>query len=162
MTHLKSYNESAGQLWRQVGEQEMATRITGQQVDAFTTPEVRKILTLVEGLDLGGYCQVSEAQASGKLLDITKFGDWTRQLRHHYFGEQPKTELIYPRAAATNVHVDGCYWHNMARSWQLKIYKSVDDWFYVYDGHDDSYYLCDGIQGLLDFMSDLFLKRKRA
>jgi hypothetical protein len=125
MIHIKSYNESAGQIWSQVGEQEMATRIAGQQVDAFTTAEVRKILTLVEGLDLGGYCQVSEAQASGELLDITKFGDWTRQLRHHYFGEQPKTELIYPRVVANNVFVECGY------DFYIDIYKSVDDWFYA-------------------------------
>jgi len=160
MIHIKSYNESAGQIWSQVGEQEMATKIAGQRIDAFTTAEVRKILTLVEGLDLGGYSVVSENKASGKLLDITVFGEWPRKLRHHFIGKTTKTELIYPRVAATNVLIAGYYEHKMSRSWQLNIYKSVDDWFYVHDGH--SFYLCDGIQGLLDFMSDLFLKRKRA
>jgi len=152
MIHLKLYNESAGQLWSQVTVREMATRMKGQQVDTFTTGEVKKILTLVEGLD--GYNMVSESEASGKTLNLEMFEAPTRDLRHHFFGQDTRTKLIYPLVDANNVfieHSDWCY---------IDICKSVDDWFYVYARYDYTYYICDGIQGLLNFLSDFVLNKK--
>ena len=146
MIHLKLYNESAGQLWREVSYREMATRITGQQVDTFTTTEVRKIIAIVEAFD--GYSRVSEYKTPGKLLDITIFGTYTRDLRHHLFDEHTRSTLIYPRVVANNVFVE------CGSDFYIDIYKSVDDWFYAYNSANDSYYLCDGIQGQLDMLSE--------
>jgi hypothetical protein len=167
MTHLKSYNESTGQLWRKVNKEDMTTRMNGSRTDLFTKGEVGKILDLVRGT--GEDSWVCEQQVHIKTLSIELFGKSTRTnlLRTHYFGEEPITQLHYPRAAANNVIIR--YPDTINRTpgwieyWEIVIFKSVDDWFYVcvpdnpgdtiYGNPDNSLYLCDGIQGLLEMLT---------
>ena len=164
MIHLKSYNESAGQLWRQVTRAEMSTRMGGQVVDTFTEAEVLRITTLCRSL--GKVDHVAEHEIPAKVLNYQVFRYIAKELTVHPLGQYDRRsapEVIVPAnnllISLSDPNIDGLLDHHKA--YIFDIFKSAEDWFfvsktpYLEDFQDQKWYVCDGLSGLLSMLEEV-------
>jgi len=175
MIHLKPFMESTGSMWRQVGEPEMAAKLRGQ-FDDFTKEEVRAVIGLAMdypkmlraesgNTDLDYDMKVMEYKVPMQSLRVLKFGAAVpnaRVLRVNRFEKYP--EVYHPRVPANNVMI-----RQLNRtSFDIDIYKSADDWFWVgletrktvYGVPKLEYFICDQLPGLLSMLKDFFERWK--
>jgi hypothetical protein len=163
MVHLRSYNESAGELYRQVDNEEFESHKDSQQVDTFTKGELQTLFNIIEGTTR--VIQVGLYNISGpKMSDIdhlTHYRMSVRTLKEYNFGgADNKSITSYPRIPTNNIYI----W-DRGLSWQIsmtiEITKSCDDYFYVsVTMRRADYYICDGVAGLKSLVVDLFEERK--
>jgi hypothetical protein len=167
--------ESAGSMWRQVGEPEMAAKLRGE-FDDFTKEEVRAVIDLAMSYplmlraesgntDLDYNMRVMEYKIPKQSLRVLKFYDLVlnaRLLRVNRFESNP--EIYHPRVPANNVMI--C--QSNRTLFDIDIYKSTDDWFWVgiqssttvYGVPKLEYFICDQLPGLLSMLTDFFERWK--
>jgi len=163
MTHLVTYNESAGKLYRQVDEDEIIRHMATQKADNFTPGEIQVLLDFVEGT--GRKVTVVESK---KDLDNFMFRQRGERIKIHTFNwdddKSAQRDVFYRRTPPTNnVYIwdDGLIGQTHI---VVNIYKSSDDWFYAsvkYNMHISAWVICDGFNGLKSLVVDLFESRKK-
>jgi len=171
MIHLRSYNESAGGLYRQVDDEEFESHMDSQQVDTFTKGELQTLFNIIEVTTRVIKVVLNKISGS-KMSDINMAG-WhvasrsVRTLKEYKYGGGDNKSYSYPRTPANNIYI----W-DMGLSWQIStsidITKSCDDYFYVSITRQSTmwtrkdYYICDRFVGLKSLIIDLFEERREA
>jgi len=177
MRHLNRYNESAGQPWWQVDEDEMGRHMSGQSLDTFSKAEVEAILRLARETTCS-MVEIDELYYPGKsmnrsrpvTMNIDLFNTRTTTLRLYTFGHEriPFGHIDHPRKSCQQIEIwlghrieTGCPDDvgGLDPNCKFTILKSTDDYFYVekYRILDERYYvdghyICDGINGLMSLV----------
>ena len=177
MKHLNGYNESAGQPWWQVDEDEMGRHMSGQSLDTFSKAEVEAILrparettcSMVE-IDELYYPGKSMNQSRPITMDIGLLFMPVNTLRKYTFGHEriPFVHIGHPRKSCQQIKIWLGHWigtgcpddvGGLDPNCMFTILKSTDDYFYVEkyrirDGryYIDANYICDGIDGLMSLV----------
>jgi hypothetical protein len=162
MIHLRTYNESAGSIYRELSEDEIKEHMSENRPDTFTSGEVQTLLDIVKATNR----PVEFVEWNFDMKDGLEFHSInSRRLRSHLFLFEPdgKTtrDIMFPRVPANNIII--C---DVGRKMQEYMYifllKSSDDWFYALMEIEDepSWFICDGFNGLKSLIIDLFESRK--
>ena len=163
MRHISTYNEAAqGPGFRRVGMDEINRQVQAIVPNHFSPGEVEKMIKKAEELGWEGslremevnYTSIFGIRVMGTLLRITELGSGRKDRRK---GRMPANQVC--------LRVDGDV--NFL-SFSGNIMKSDDDYFFVeveyyltrrfmrqWDGDRRLYYVCDGIEGVLELMGSL-------
>lgn len=168
MKHIHRYNESAGQGWRQVTEQEIDRRMSKERADTFTKEEVKAILDLVA--KTGRHVGIVEYDIRTERLQPGLFHSRRTPLRvlraHEYAPDWPirwKRAFTHPRVPSNYIYIAdfGLSSEEEQSSVYVDIYKSADDYYFLdIVAHTNAYYVCDGLDGLKSLLGHFFEQRK--
>jgi len=176
MIHIRSFRESAGQLCRQVTEEEITRLMNGQTPETFTTTEVLSLVGQLKGLS-------RNVEVDESFYDTT--GKWpTDKLYREMFWTILYCEVkllrrfdILPDGSSTSKQMTGGFEANNLfikdhkSNKGLDIFRSTDDWFYISidlicgsferPTPESEFWVCDGIAGLRSLVADFFESRKK-
>jgi hypothetical protein len=176
MRHIRTYNESSGQTWRRVGEDEMARHMRGQEVDTFAKGEVKEIVDLIIP-KLGWEVRevhVPTLARTGR-LEIEMFDEEVQPLRKFFTDSDGRPSHDIDNSRKPSNHVIVCDMTQVAPNvlfmgvpmtknvWH-EIFKSTDDYFYVCTSdptEDDVYHICDGLVGVKSLLGEFIEGRYR-
>jgi len=176
MIHIRTFRESAGQLCRQVTEEEIARLMKGQTLETFTTIEV---MSLVEQLkELSRNVGIDES-----FYDTT--GKWpTDKLDRRMFWNIHYCDIKYLRTfdilpdgsysskqRTEGIEANNLFIKDYTTNKGLDIFRSTDDWIFVSIDLNGGlferptraaeFWVCDGITGLKSLVADFFDRRKK-
>jgi hypothetical protein len=155
MIHLRRYDESSGQPWRQVGRDEMRRLMDGKEADTFTKADVQEVVAFLNSTGRKGMLTEYDTPFKTRLRNRKKLIDLfiqpARELRGHSFGLRAEPEVIHPRVPADSVYIN--FFNEYINP--LHIFKSTDDYYYGLMENrrlGTDYFVCDGISGLLSML----------
>ena len=174
MIHLRSFNESAGQLYREVDDEEFESHMDSQQVDTFSKGELQILFDNIlwvptKAIEVWLYkVRGTKMSAITFYHALTTIGFTNRakaRVLKTYKIDNKSTRTLpqvgsYPMTPANKIYmwVEGLSWQIPI---EIIITKSCDDYFYAYvTTRRVDYYICDGLAGLKSLLVDLFESRK--
>jgi hypothetical protein len=176
MVHIRSFRESAGQLCRQVTEEEIARLMKWQTPETFTTSEIMSLVGQLKGLSMSTVVDESFYDTTDKWptdkLDRGMF--WTIT---YCEVKLLRTFDILPDGSYTSKQMTGgieannLFIKDYKSNKGLDIFRSTDDWIFVAidliggsgerPTSESEFWVCDGMAGLRSMVADFFERRKR-